>query len=295
MIDPQQTLAQFHKHIQNGVTPQSIRRFVSIIKNHYHKHGREFAWRSDTTPYSILVSEIMLQQTQTTRVLPKYEEWMQTFPDFETLANAPLTKVLKVWQGMGYNRRAIALQKCAQIVVHDYGGTLPEDPAVLVQFPHIGPNTAGSIVAFAYNKPTIFIETNIRSVFIAFFFPDHKEVTDKQILELAEKTLDKKNPREWYYALMDYGVLIKKTLPNPNKKSRHYTKQSTFKGSNRELRGAILRALHDTPSLSATKCASLLKKQNISQATKDSVQKNLDTLTKEGFVMREGNTYSLKK
>lgn len=289
----EKTISAFHKRIENGVTAQSIRRFKTIIRNYYKTHGREFSWRSDIRPYRILVSEIMLQQTQTSRVAQKYAEWMSAFPDFETLAEAPLKKILPIWQGMGYNRRAIALKKCAEIVMKKYKGKLPNTTEELIALPHVGLNTAGSIAAFAFNKPTIFIETNIRSVFISFFFPNKSDVHDDEIRELVEKTLDKKNPREWYYALMDYGVLLKATFGNPNKKSRHYNKQSTFKGSNRELRGAILRELNSSKALGEKELQTLLKKQNIS-TTILKLRTTLKSLADEGFVGEKNDTYSIK-
>lgn len=289
----EKTISAFHKRIEDGITAQSIGRFKTIIRNYYKTHGREFSWRSDIRPYSILISEIMLQQTQTSRVAEKYAEWMSAFPDFETLAEAPLKKVLTIWQGMGYNRRAIALKKCAEIVMKKYKGKLPNTTEELITLPYIGPNTAGSIAAFAFNKPTVFIETNIRSVFITFFFPDKSDVHDNSILELVEKTLDKKNPREWYYALMDYGVLLKTTFGNPNKKSRHYSKQSKFAGSNRELRGAILRELNSSKELSIKELQKSLKKQNI-PATILKLRATLKSLADEGFVGEKNDRYSIK-
>lgn len=292
MYNVQKTLETFHTRIKNGVDSTDIRRFKTIIKTYYKKHGRPFAWRSNTSPYSILVSEIMLQQTQTSRVIEKYKEWMKTFPSLKALAQAPLKNVLRVWQGMGYNRRAIALKSCAEIITNTYKGRLPKDPEILIELPHVGPNTAGSIAAFAFNSPTVFIETNIRSVFIAFFFPNKTDVHDNDILELVEKTLDKKNPREWYYALMDYGVLLKKTLPNPNKKSRHYTKQSTFVGSNRQIRGAILRVLNKK-KVSIKEIMNALKKENIPNIKKSVVEKNMNTLQREGFITCTKGVYSI--
>jgi len=291
MTDPQKTLTEFHTKIKNGVTPESLRRFKTIIKSYYKKHGRPFAWRSDTSPYSILVSEIMLQQTQTKRVETKYDEWMKAFPNYKTLAKAPLSKVLKVWQGMGYNRRAIALQKAAHMILKDFDGQLPNNPDDLIKLPHVGPNTAGSIAAFAYNSPTVFIETNIRSVYIAFFFPSRTDVHDSEIIKLVEKTLDKKHARDWYYALMDYGVLLKRTLPNPNKKSKHYTKQSTFKGSNRQIRGALLRALNDKPQT----VTQIIKKveKDIGETDTEKVKKNLEVMGTEGFVKKIKRSYAL--
>ncbi|HSQ93670.1 MAG TPA: A/G-specific adenine glycosylase, partial [Methanoregula sp.] len=178
--------------------PRSVRKFRDLVLTHYRCHGRDLAWRRTTDPYHILVSEIMLQQTQVERVSRKYPEFIAAFPDFPTLAEAPLSDVLGIWQGMGYNRRAIALQKCARRVVEEFGGTLPQDPDILATFPGIGKATAASICAFAFNRPVVFIETNIRTVFIHYFFKDTNPVHDTAILPLVKKTVDRKNPRVWY-------------------------------------------------------------------------------------------------
>jgi A/G-specific adenine glycosylase len=221
----------------------TIKEFRKIVFDHYRNHGRDLAWRRTTDPYRILVSEIMLQQTQVERVVVKYPEFIAAFPDFATLAGAPLSDVLAVWQGMGYNRRAISLQRSAQRVLADYGGTLPQDVDILATFPGIGRATASSICAFAFNMPVVFIETNIRRVFIHFFFGGHESVNDTEILPLVEKALGKQDPRTWYNALMDLGTVLKKTVENPNRRSRHYTKQAAFEGSDRKIRGAILKLL----------------------------------------------------
>jgi len=198
-------------------------------------------WRDTHDPFAIVVSEIMLQQTQVDRVREKYTAFIARFPDFRSLAEAPLADVLALWQGLGYNRRAIALKSIAAIVTNEFAGRLPDPVEVLKKLPGIGHATASSIAAFAFNMPTVFIETNIRRVFIHHFFHDCTEVHDAEILPLVQKTLDRKNPREWYYALMDYGTSLKKSVPNPNRRSRHYAKQSKFEGSTRQRRGAILR------------------------------------------------------
>jgi A/G-specific adenine glycosylase len=176
-------------------------------------------WRHSDDPYRILVSEIMLQQTQVERVAVKYPTFIAAFPDAATLARAPQSAVIAAWQGMGYNRRAIALKKCAEKITDEYGGTVPRDPDVLATFPGIGPATASSICAFAFNLPVVFIETNIRRVFIHSFFPDKEIVTDQEILPLVERALDREQPRVWYWALMDLGTELKKQMPNPNRKS----------------------------------------------------------------------------
>jgi len=207
-------------------------------------------WRDTTDPYRILVSEVMLQQTQVSRVLEKYVQFIRAFPTIRSLSKAKLSRILEVWQGLGYNRRALLLQKLAKKVVADYAGRIPSDRAVLKTLPGIGDATAGSLCAFAFDQPVVFIETNIRSVFIHHFFKPGVTVGDRQILPLVGKTLDTRHPREWYYALMDYGVYLKRIMPNPSRKSEHYSRQSRFEGSDRQIRGRLLRALLRTSPLS---------------------------------------------
>jgi A/G-specific adenine glycosylase len=243
------TIQDEQKIIMNPV-PQKLASFRNFIWTFYEKEGREFEWRNVDNPYYVLVSEIMLQQTQTYRVEPKYRAFIDAFPDLESLASASLRDVLGMWQGLGYNRRGKFLHQAAQRVMQEFRGNLPDDPAILVTLPGIGKNTAGSISAFAFNKPTIFIETNIRTVFIHSFFKDQAEVHDNLILPLVEQTVDHDNPREWYYALMDYGVHLKKMVPNPSRRSKHHVVQSKFEGSDRQIRGAIIRALVQRPALS---------------------------------------------
>jgi len=226
-----------------NLTSEEIAQFQKLIYDFYTNNKRNFSWRENITPYKIIVSEVMLQQTQTTRVLPKFENWMQQFPSFQTLAQASNHEVLSAWQGLGYNRRGLALSTIAQIVMKDHDGQLPTDPLILKTFPAIGPNTAGSICAFAFNIPIVFIETNIRTVFTHIFFKNQTGIHDKQLLPLIEETLDHANPRAWYYALMDYGVHLKKGLPKINAASTHYTRQSKFIGSKRQVRGEIIKIL----------------------------------------------------
>lgn len=230
----------------------SFTQFQKLIQDYYRKQGRQLLWRppllkprKDGTldSYKIVVSEVMLQQTQVSRVEKKFPEFIATFPNFKALAQTDTTRLLRVWQGMGYNRRALNLRKLAQEVITAHKGQLPSNMRALDALPGIGPNTAGSIRAFAFNLPSVFIETNIRRVFIHHFFANKKNVHDEQILELVEKTLPKENIREWYYALMDYGSHLAGKVENPNRKSAHYTKQSKFEGSNRQLRGALLRTI----------------------------------------------------
>jgi A/G-specific adenine glycosylase len=247
--------------------------FRERIWDYYREHGRDLPWRHNPSPYQVFISEIMLQQTQVARVLVKYPEWLAAFPDFETLAGASVAEVVAAWQGMGYNRRALWLQRSAQTVAHEYGGRLPHDPAVLVTLPGIGPNTAGSIAAFAYEAPMVFIETNIRRVFIHEFFADQAEISDAQLRPLIEAALDREHPREWYYALMDYGAALAKQVPNPNRRSKHYNVQSKFEGSLRQIRGEVLRQLLTGPK-SKLELTIVDKRLDLV----------LDALMKEGFI-----------
>ncbi len=231
----------------------------------------------------------MLQQTQTSQVGEKFLNFIKLFPDFETLAKAPLEKVLKAWQGLGYNRRAKALKEIAEKILGEYNGELPDSVEALKKLPQIGHNTASSILAFAFNKPTIFIETNIRRVYIYFFFHNKKDVSDKDILPIVEKTLNKENPRQWYYALMDYGVMLKKTHPELNKRSAHYRKQKPFKGSDREIRGKILNIFLNNKTLSKEQINEMLEFQS------ERIEKVLKQMVKEGFLQKEDTIYSISK
>lgn len=277
------------KTIPFALNDEQVQAFRMIIYDYYAGHKRSFAWRDVESPYCIVVSEIMLQQTQTDRVMKKYEEFLEAFPTLASLAAASIDKVIAVWQGLGYNRRALALKAFAERVMVDYGGDIPQNPEQLVTFKGIGPNTAGSICAFAFHKPTIFIETNIRAVYIHHFFPHMDEVHDRTIMPLLAQTLDEKNPRQWYYALMDYGVMLKKTHKNPSRKSKHYTKQSKFEGSDRQVRGAILKLLVQEKSLAEDEFCDLIPR------TPDKVKLILQDLLSEGFIRLHRGYYTLAR
>ncbi|MBX4196001.1 A/G-specific adenine glycosylase [Candidatus Pacearchaeota archaeon] len=260
--------------------------FKKTVYSFYEKNKRDLPWRKDLSPYSILVSEIMLQQTQVSRVIKKYHEFMKRFPDFQSLASASASEVIKEWSGLGYNRRALALKTIAEQVIKDHHGKLPSSPEVLETFPGIGKATAASIVAFAFNLPVVFIETNVRSVFIHHFFKGQQEVSDKDILPLVKVTLDEQNPREWYYALMDLGSVLKKEY-NASRQSTHYTKQSPFLTSNRRIRGMIIKQLVKGPNEEE-------KLKDILNIDDDVLQTNLKQLEKEGFIIKKGKSIRLR-
>jgi len=228
---------------REGMTEPVISRFRTMVNRYYASNARPLPWRETDSPYHILVSEIMLQQTRVERVEEKYRVFLDAFPDLGSLARASLQEVLGVWQGLGYNRRAISLKETARQVVDRFKGTIPDSPEELKTLPGIGEYTAAAIAAFAFHRPVPLIETNIRAVFIHCFFLDREGVRDSEIRPLVEATLDAANPREWYYALMDFGVMLKRRVPNPSRRSAHHGRQAPFEGSDRQIRGKILRIL----------------------------------------------------
>ncbi|MBI5005136.1 MAG: A/G-specific adenine glycosylase [Candidatus Lloydbacteria bacterium] len=215
---------------------QRVRAFQKIVYRDSAQAKRSFPWCAKrATPYQILVSEYMLQQTQAPRAAPFYCAFIKKFPSCQALAHTPFPEMLRMWQGLGYNRRARFLHDTSKIIVQKHGGIIPHSRDELIALSGIGHYTAAAILAFAYNEPTICIETNIRAVFIHHFFKQQKKkVRDEEILPLIKKTLDTKNPRRWYAALMDYGSLLKTQFPNPSRKSASHTKQSRFKDSFRQ-------------------------------------------------------------
>ncbi|KLK88815.1 endonuclease III [Methanoculleus sediminis] len=271
-----------------GAIPETIRLFRDLILSYYRAHGRDLPWRHTTDPYRILVSEIMLQQTQVERVAVKYREFLDRFPDFESLARAPKSEVLLAWQGMGYNRRAIALQETARCVVDEHGGDLPADVETLATFPGIGNATAAAIVAYAFNMPVVYIETNIRRIFIHFFFQDREDVRDDEILPLVERSLYRENPREWYSAMMDYGTVLKKRTANPNRRSASYSRQSRFEGSDRQIRGRILALVLEEGAVT--------EKEVILRLCEEPgrVKRILGDLAREGFVAESDGAYTCR-
>jgi len=228
----------------SGMTGDLVRDFQNDVMEFYETKGRhDMEWRHNFDPYRIVVSEVMLQQTQVPRVAVMYPAFIEKFPDFAALAGAPQAELLNAWQGMGYNRRALNLQKLAVRITEEFGGILPEEPEALAALPGIGPATSCSIAAFAFNRPVVFIETNIRRVFIHYFFSDTALIDDRDLLPLVEACLLPDRSREWYWALMDLGTALKTSVLNPNRRSRQYVKQSAFEGSDRQIRGALLRLL----------------------------------------------------
>lgn len=261
----------------NTQAKQRDAQFIRRVLLHYKKEGRhDLIWRKKISAYRILVSEIMLQQTQVSRVLPKYEVWMKAYPTLEKLGQASFSDVLKLWQGLGYQRRAKAL--------HEIGKerkVLPKTYEELIALKGIGPYTASAIMAFAYDEfPPFLLETNIRTALIEEFHQGETSIHDGILYDdLARITkhssVQKMGARHFYYALMDYGAHLKSQKISHNAKSAHYAKQSPYEGSTRQLRAKVLFAIAHK------------EKFPKDERTNSIVEK----LIHEGYIIRKGKTY----
>jgi A/G-specific adenine glycosylase len=257
--------------------------FSEIIWSFYEKNKRSFPWRDTTAPYAILVSEIMLQQTQTHRVLPKYLGWLQTFPTVRALSTASLFDVLQAWSGLGYNRRAKFLLEAAKELANR--STFPTTYEELVALSGIGEYTANAVLAFAFNQPTVVLETNIRTAIIHHFFTDEEKISDKQIKEKLQQLIEsEKDPRNWYYALMDYGSWLKSEGVDYFYKQKNYTKQKAFKGSERFVRGWILK------QLTLTNTPLVIKSIRLVGYPATQVKKIIIDMVNEGLLVKTNNT-----
>lgn len=263
----------------------TIEEFRKIILDFYRDHRRDFPWRRTSDPYHIVVSEVMLQQTQADRVADKFEEFIRRFPTIGALASAELADVLAAWQGLGYNRRGMMLHGLARKVVSEHGGAVPDTEDELVKLPGIGRATAAAICVYAFNRPLVYIETNIRAVFIHFFFHDCGDIADGLIRPLVDATLDRASPYHWYSALMDYGTMLKKIHVNPGRKSAHYQKQSRFEGSRRQVRGLVLKILLENPGQTLDAIAAAAGRDI------ETVTGVVEGMVSEGIIKKKGGLY----
>lgn len=240
------------------LTPE-LRAFVEFVAKKGRELYRDLPWRRTYDPYAIWISEVMLQQTQVSRVDGRWQRWLERFPTVDALAAGAPSDVLEEWQGLGYNRRALSVHRAAQ-AISETGGVFPQDPKELVKLPGIGPATAAGIRAFAFNLHGVYLETNVRTVFLHELYPQAEGVPDSELVPLVELTCPASvanaadavaagaaetelTPRSWYYALLDYGAYLKKTIPNPSRRSKSHVKQSRFEGSHRQKRAELLRVL----------------------------------------------------
>lgn len=264
------------------ISSSRIQSFQKTVYDYYRNSGRHaLPWRKKITPYAIVISECMLQQTQVDRVIPFFKQWMKFFPSWKKLAHASTRDVVQAWKGLGYNNRALRLQKLARVILNEYHGKFPRERSMLESLPGIGPYTAGAIRIFAYQQPDVCIETNIRRVFLHHFFSrSHEKIDDRDILPLIAQTIDIHDPRVWYFALMDYGSFLGRTIRNPNHKSKHYQKQKPFKGSDRFVRGKVLEFVLQQPKTTL----SAVQKYLPSELPKSQIEKVVQSLEKDGFL-----------
>ena len=275
------------------IEPSCLDAFRAAVAEQGAALYRDLPWRRTRDPYAIWLSEVMLQQTQVSRVDGRWQRWLERFPTVDALAAASASDVLEEWQGMGYNRRALALLHAAQ-QISEAGGRFPEDERALRALPGIGPATAAGIRAFSFNLHAVYLETNVRAVFLHELFAEEEDVPDRELLPLVDATCPPDggdgliDPRGWYYALLDYGAYLKKILPNPSRRSRTYTRQSRFEGSNRQKRAVLVRALlarregATTAELAADLSRSELAAGRDALSDADAAAL-LDQLAKEGF------------
>jgi A/G-specific adenine glycosylase len=277
-----------HYNETGTLAPAMVKAFQKAVFDRYRANPRPMPWRETRDPYCILISEIMLQQTQVERVKAKYAEFLAAFPTLSDLAGAPLPHVVRVWQGLGYNRRALALKRCAGEIMERFAGQFPVAIEELESLPGIGPYTARAVAAFAFGTAEALIETNIRTVFIHFFFHNRDKVGDREIMPLVARTLDRADPRTWYYALMDYGMMLKQNHSNPGRRSAHHARQSRFEGSNRQLRSRMLRVVMEQPGITAEALVELLG------AEPEAVKRNLEAMQREGFLGKRGRGVAIR-
>ena len=271
----------------DGPTAAELQEFCEHVRAEGRRLYRDLPWRNTKDPYAIWISEVMLQQTQVARVLTRWERFLSRFPTVDALAAAASSDVVAEWQGMGYNRRALALKKAADICSAEFGGCLPQGVDQLVKLPGIGEATAAGITAFSQDQPCVYIETNVRAVFIHHFFPDAERVTDKQLRPLVGAACPSRDVRGWYYALLDYGAHLKKTQVNPSRKAAAYTRQSAFEGSRRQKRAWLVREVMAAPGLDGEELLARLNKAE-RQAGRQAVGEDvfasiMADLAKEGF------------
>lgn len=272
------------------MTTQDKILFTDVVWDYYAHHGRDLPWRhleADTKEvgYKVLVSELMLQQTQVNRVIEKYQQWMDKLPTIDDVARSSLAELLQLWSGLGYNRRAKYLQQACQWLCTHTDGMPPNDIEVLRQLKGIGPNTAAAILVYTFNQPHIFIETNVRTVYIHHFFNDAQNVSDVELMPYIADTVDKEQPREWYWALMDYGSFLKKEYGNVAQRSSVYKPQPQFKGSQRQLRGLVIKQLLDGPKTTSELMAMC--------ADDACLPKVVSSLESEGLIVKTGVKYKL--
>lgn len=247
---------------------------------------RDLPWRRTRNPYHILVSEVMLQQTQVSRVLPKYTEFLAAFPDVYSLAAARPAEVLTLWRGLGYNRRALYLQKAAKVIVADYTGVFPDSETALIKLPGLGLYTARAIMVFAFEKNVAMVDTNIRQIITHYLFGGLPQ-KEKLIQETADKLVPPGRAWEWHQALMDFGALAMAK----EKKTMHIVKkQAPFKDSDRYYRGRIIDVLRVGSAKELPLVADFVREYGKTPAF---FHRIIDGLMKDGLLVKKKSVLAL--
>ena len=253
------------------------RAFQDRVLSWFQEHGRDLPWRRTVDPYAILVSEVMLQQTQVPRVVPRYQAFLERFPAARAVAAAPVADVLALWSGLGYNNRAVRLREACGLMVERHGGSLPVDEPDLLALPGVGRYTARAVQAFAWNRDVAAVDTNVRRVLVHELGLD-PALPQTDLEEVALAALPRGRSREWHHALMDYGSAVV-TSRGSGIGPRH--RQSPFAGSRRQVRGAVLRALLAEPQgVTSTALAGAL------QVDASLLEEALEGLERDGLVLR---------
>lgn len=263
---------------------EKIKQFQKKVLSFYQRNKRILPWRKTTDPYRILVSEFMLQQTQVSRVLSYYRQWINRWPTVNAIAAASLSDILQAWIGLGYNTRAVNLHRAARIIVEKFNGDVLEAMKHYKGIPGIGRYTSQAVQIFSTNADLVTVDTNIRRIFIQEFAlpPD---VVEKDLWKLAEECLPRGKSRIWHNALMDYGALhltARKTGIKPK------TRQSRFESSDRQIRARILRYILKD-KLPASELETLLE---IEQKRLISI---LEKMISEGIITKRNNRYQVNE
>ena len=283
----------------------NIQEIQQTILQWYKKNGRQLPWRQTTDLYRILVSEMMLQQTQVDRVIPKYYAFLEQFPTVSSLADAQTAEVLKMWSGLGYNRRALYLQKCAQTIKYKHNGKFPETTEELLAIPGLGKYTAAAVQSFANNKDVVVIDVNVERIFKRIFYGKIEAAE-----AIAWHILPTNESRNWHNALMDIGALFcaaknpkcalcpaKACCAAANNKERieatwKKRKVVPFKNSDRIVRGTILKLLTTKNGQEQDQIYKQLIEQDIKRE-KEKFEEIIVQLEKDGLIKKEKNMLSL--
>lgn len=263
---------------------QRISSFQKYIVRWWKTHRRDLPWRHTHDPYKICVSEVMLQQTQVSRVRSKYKEFLLHFPSVLALAHASSSDVLQVWKGMGYNRRALYLQRTARIIVKEYHNHFPISEHLLIKLPGVGIYTARAILVFAYKKDIAMVDTNIRRIITHFFFHDERQ-KESVIQEMADRLVPQGRSWEWHQALMDYGALA---MPKTKIDKRRTNKP--FRESNRFYRGRIVDRLREGE---IQEDVLIIQFMNTYKKERDFIRNIITGLLRDGLVKRSGDIIHL--